>query len=64
MKAGPDHQKKSETSMIQNEERTLPTYTYGNPDADKVLIQAVDQHDLEMIKSETAALREMTDKDF
>ena len=64
MKAGPDNQKKSETSMIQNEERTLPTYTYGNPDADKVLIQAVDQHDLEMIKSETAALREMTDKDF
>lgn len=50
--------------MIQNEERTLPIYTYGNPDADKVLIQAVDQHDLETIDSETAAIRELTDKDF
>lgn len=50
--------------MIQNQESFLPTYTYGNPDAEKVLIQAVDHHDLEVIDSETAAIRELTDKDF
>lgn len=50
--------------MIQNQERFLPTYTYGNPDAKAVLIQAVDHHDLEVIDSETAAIRELTNKDF
>ena len=50
--------------MIQNQESFLPTYTYGNPDAEKVLIQAVDHHDLEVIDSETAAIRKLTDKDF
>ena len=50
--------------MIQNQESTLPTYTYGNPEANVVLIQTVDQHDLEVIDSETAAIRELTNKDF
>lgn len=50
--------------MIQNQEKILPTYTYGNPEANVVLIQTVDQHDLETIDSETAAIRKLTDKDF
>lgn len=50
--------------MIQNRERTLLTYTFGNPDADKVLIQTVDHHDLDGIDSELAAIRKLTDTDF
>ena len=50
--------------MIQAQERTLPTYTYGDPEANVVLIQTVDHHDLDVIDSETEAIRKLTDKDF
>lgn len=37
---------------------------YGNPDAPVVLIQMVDDHDLEGMASEAAALRNTVDQDF
>lgn len=40
------------------------THTYGNPDADIVLIQMVDDHDLEGIESEAAEIRKLTGADF
>lgn len=40
------------------------TYTYGNPDADIVLIQMVDDHDLEGVESEVAEIRKLTNIDF
>ena len=40
------------------------TSTYGNPDANTVLIQMVDDHDLEGIESEVAEIRKLTDADF
>ena len=40
------------------------TYTYGDPGAYKVLIQAVDDHDLEKIGSEAAEIFKRTDTDF
>lgn len=40
------------------------TYTNGNPDAKTVLIQMVDDHDLEGMESEVAAIKKMTDVDF
>ena len=38
--------------------------TYGNPDAPVVLLQMVDDHDLEGIETEVAAIRTLTDADF
>ncbi len=40
------------------------TSSYGNPDASTVLIQLVDDHDLEVIESEIAELKRLTDTDF
>ena len=37
---------------------------YGNPDASIVLIQMVDDHDLEGIKSETAEIKKLAESDF
>ena len=37
---------------------------YGNPDASVVLLQMVDDHDLEGIETELAAIRTLTDADF
>jgi len=37
---------------------------YGNPDASIVLIQMVDDHDLEGIKSETAEIKKLAGSDF
>ena len=37
---------------------------FGNRDADIVLIQPVDAHDLEVIEREAALIREFTKKDF
>ncbi len=37
---------------------------YGNPDADSVLIQLVDDHDLEGIESELAEIQRLTAEDF
>ena len=39
-------------------------YTFGNPDADTVLLQMVDGHSLHGIESEMAEIRKLTDKDF
>lgn len=37
---------------------------YGNPDADIVLIQPVDDHDLAGIENEVAEIQRLTDQDF
>lgn len=37
---------------------------YGNPDTSVVLLQMVDDHDLEGIETELAAIRTLTDADF
>jgi hypothetical protein len=37
---------------------------YGNPDASIVLIQAVDDHDLAGMETETAEIRKLTAADF
>lgn len=42
----------------------MDIFEYGNRDAKIVLIQPVDEHDLDMIESEIAAIREKTAKDF
>ena len=39
-------------------------YTYGNPDADILLIQMVDDHDLSVIESEVSCIRELCGRDF
>lgn len=39
-------------------------YTYGNPEANTVLIQMVDDHDLAGIENEVEAIRNQTDTDF
>lgn len=43
---------------------SYPVYTFGNPKAKKVLIQAVDDHDLSVLESEVRLIREMTQTDF
>lgn len=40
------------------------TYTYGNPDADTVLIQMIDDHDLKGIETEAEEIRDRTNRDF
>ena len=40
------------------------TFTYGNPEADTVLLQLIDDHELAMMSSEAEAIRKLTDKDF
>ncbi len=42
----------------------MKQYTFGNPDANVVLIQPVDDHDLAWIEKETAAIAENSDTDF
>lgn len=42
----------------------MDVFEYGNRDAKIVLIQPVDEHDLDMIESEIAAIREKTAKYF
>ena len=42
----------------------MKTYEYGNIDADIVLIQPVDDHDLSGMETEITALREQAKKDF
>ncbi len=37
---------------------------FGNKNADIVLVQAVDEHDLEMLEKEISEIRQRTDKDF
>ena len=39
-------------------------YTYGNPDANTVLIQMIDDHDLKGLENEAEEIRDRTDKDF
>ena len=42
----------------------MEIYTYGKPDAEFVLLQAVDDHDLEGIESEVKLIGEMSDVPF
>ena len=42
----------------------MKIYQYGNPEAARVLIQPVDDHDFAGIEQEIALIREMTDLDF
>ena len=37
---------------------------YGNPDADTVLIQPVDNHDLDGIVNEAERIKQLSGKDF
>ncbi|MCR5236966.1 MAG: esterase [Lachnospiraceae bacterium] len=40
------------------------TYTYGNPNANTLLIQMIDDHDLKGLENEAEEIRDRTDKDF
>ena len=42
----------------------MKTYEFGNKDADIVLIQPVDDHDLEGIENEFAEITKSCDKSF
>ena len=42
----------------------MVTYEYGSPQADNVLIQMVDDHDMEFLENEIAAIRRFTSVDF
>ncbi|MBR1797409.1 MAG: esterase [Clostridiales bacterium] len=42
----------------------MQKYEYGNKDADIILLQAVDDHDLEVIDNEVHLIKELTGKDF
>ena len=43
---------------------TMDTFCFGNPDAQKVLIQPVDEHDLDVMESEFNIIKSLTDTDF
>lgn len=40
------------------------TFSFGNPDADTVLLQLIDDHELAMMGSEAETIRKLTVKDF
>ena len=42
----------------------METFCFGNPDAKRVLIQPVDEHDLEVLDSEVNIIKSLTDADF
>ena len=42
----------------------MKQYQYGNPDADTVLIQLVDDHDLAVIENEAAEIQRLTNSEF
>ena len=42
----------------------METFCFGNPDAPKVLIQPVDEHDLDVLESEFNIIKSLTDTDF
>ena len=42
----------------------MECFYFGNPDAGKVLIQPVDEHDLEVLESEFNIIKTLTDTDF
>ena len=44
--------------------RIMETTTYGYSEANTVLLQMVDNHDLEGIEAEVAEIRKLTDMDF
>lgn len=44
--------------------KDFTTYTYGNMDAPVILVQAVDDHDMEVIDSEIEQICQLTGKDF
>ena len=39
-------------------------YEFGNPEAEHVLVQMVDEHDLAVIENEVETIRQKADKDF
>ena len=39
-------------------------YLYKNPDAESLLIQPIDEHDLEVLDQEVEAIKELSDKPF
>ena len=43
---------------------TMESFCLGNPEAKRVLIQPVDEHDLEFLESEVNIIKTLTDKDF
>ena len=42
----------------------MTRYTFGDPSASNILVQLVDDHDLSVIESETALIRELAGTDF
>ncbi len=42
----------------------MNSYKYGKPEAEHVLVQMVDDHDLAVIENEVEAIRQNADKDF
>ena len=42
----------------------METFCLGNPEAKRVLIQPVDEHDLEFLESEVNIIKTLTDTDF
>ena len=51
--------------MTNFQETTSHVSTYGNPEADTLLIQMVDDHDLKVIENEVSYIRKLSEgKDF
>jgi len=38
----------------------LNVFTYGNPEADRLLVQMVDDHDMSLIENEVSLIRDLT----
>ena len=51
--------------MTNSQETTFHVSTYGNPEADTLLIQMTDDHDMEVIENEVTYIRELSkEQDF
>ena len=53
--------KGEDPSRMQNENIRFDMLTYGDPEADTLLIQMTDDHELEVIEKEVSYIRELTD---
>ena len=51
----------ADTIKVAEEKMSFTVHTYGDPKADVILIQMVDDHDMETIQQEAAYIREMTE---
>ena len=47
-------------SALQTEDMKFKLYTFGDPEADTLLLQMVDDHDMEVIEQEVDFIRELT----